>query len=124
MPHTPGPWQVQQLQHAHQELWLQIGYRDHDGASRGPICRINCPAEPMPDGVVAEIKYMATSNENQIANAKLIAAAPTMLELLEQVYSQAGNSAPAERRHALTPALRDTIRDLLNLLERFPLSRS
>lgn len=33
--------------------------------------------------------------------------------LLREVYSQAGNGAPAERRHALTPGLRDDIRDVL-----------
>lgn len=37
-----------------------------------------------------------------------------MRELLREVYTQAGNSAPAERRHVLTAELRDAIRDALN----------
>lgn len=31
--------------------------------------------------------------------------------MLREVYSQCGNHAPADRRHALTPAIRDRIRD-------------
>lgn len=34
-------------------------------------------------------------------------------EFLREVYRQAGNAAPANRRHALTPGLRDSIRDHL-----------
>ena len=33
--------------------------------------------------------------------------------LLAEVYRQVGNAAPAERRHALTPALRDDIRAIV-----------
>jgi hypothetical protein len=39
------------------------------------------------------------------------------LDLLRQVYEQAGNAAPAERRHVLTPGLRDSIRDCLKQAE-------
>ena len=37
----------------------------------------------------------------------------TAFALLREVYDQAGNSAPPQRRHALTPALRDRIRDFI-----------
>lgn len=74
MNHTPEPWVVQKLNNCRDELWLQIGYEKPDGTKWGPVCRINSPAEPMPDGVVAEIKHMATSNEQQEANAERIVA--------------------------------------------------
>ncbi len=67
---SPRPWEVQQLRHCDGRLWLQIGY-----SGRGPIVRINCTAEPMKQGVVCESKYMATSEEEQIANATLIVEA-------------------------------------------------
>lgn len=35
------------------------------------------------------------------------------IQLLREVYEQIGNHAPAERRHAVTPGLRDRIRDFL-----------
>lgn len=35
------------------------------------------------------------------------------LGLLSQAYAQIGNHAPAERRHAVTPGVRDAIRDFL-----------
>jgi hypothetical protein len=34
-------------------------------------------------------------------------------QLLRDVYKQIGNHAPAERRHAVTPGVRDAIRDYL-----------
>jgi hypothetical protein len=36
-----------------------------------------------------------------------------MHQLLASVYSQCGNHCSARQRHALTPAVRDSIRDLL-----------
>lgn len=46
-----------------------------------------------------------------------------LLELLKEVYRQCGNSAPAERRHALTPKIRDAIRDCLKQYNCFPLDK-
>ena len=44
---------------------------------------------------------------------KVIEAKNNMLALLGRVYREAGNSAPGFKRHALTPGLRDDIRDCL-----------
>ncbi len=98
---TPGPWCVQKLNHCDGELWLQIGYEKPDGTKWGPICRISSPAEPLPDGVVAEIKYMATSNANQLANARLIAAAPDLLAACEAAV--AADEAALEELYKLRP---------------------
>ncbi len=45
--------------------------------------------------------------------AALRAAGEKQRGLMLEVYLQAGNGAPAHRRHALTPGLRDDIRDLI-----------
>lgn len=44
---------------------------------------------------------------------EMIARLRCLEALLAEVYRQAGNSAPAERRHALTPGLRDSIRSIV-----------
>lgn len=44
------------------------------------------------------------------------------VERLVEVYSQCGNEAPAERRHALTPGIRDSIRDFLMTIKAWPKS--
>jgi len=108
--HTPGPWIVQQLNHSRSELWLQIGYEKSNGTQWGPVCRVNSPAEPMPDGVVAEIKYMATGNENQWANARLIAAAPHLLAACRMVVDDENltQSANEVLRDAIARATAET----------------
>lgn len=40
-------------------------------------------------------------------------------ELLKRVYSEVGNEAPEKRRHAMTPGLRDDIRDYLKSIGHF-----
>lgn len=47
--------------------------------------------------------------ENERLRARLAAAEALLIE----TYKQAGNAAPAERRHSLTPGLRDGIRDYI-----------
>jgi hypothetical protein len=71
--HTPGPWAVQRLSHARDELWLQVG----QASGR----------EPMPKGCVAELKYLVTPEDEQEANAHLMAAAPELLEALRPFAS-------------------------------------
>lgn len=44
---------------------------------------------------------------------EMIARIRALEALLQEVYKQAGNAAPAERRHALTPGLRDSIRSIV-----------
>lgn len=69
MKHTPGPWKVCHYSHINKEQWLGIlnGAFDitHNGASN--------PA------VVACSKYSAMTDEENLANARLISAAPDML---------------------------------------------
>lgn len=81
--HTPTPYEVQQLSHVDDQLWLQIGYK-----GRGPIVRINCEAEPMPEGIVAESKLMATSEEQQWANARFIVRACNSHDALVEIKQQ------------------------------------
>lgn len=44
----------------------------------------------------------------------------TPIWLLQEVWRQAGNDAPAGRRHALTGELRDNIRDYLKSIDALP----
>ena len=88
--HTPGPWEVQRLNHAEGDLWLQIGHR-REGRSVGPVCDL----PPSGNGLVppswtpvAALKYLVTSPEEQEANALLIAAAPDLLRELEALASR------------------------------------
>lgn len=74
--HTPGPWEVQKLNHADGDLWLQIG---HNGW--GPITGISGDEVKEPYcKPVAGMKYLTTSESEQWANARLIAAAPELYQ--------------------------------------------
>jgi len=82
--HTPGPWRINHHSHIYGELWLSVldGAFDitHNGA-----------AKPC---VVACSRYSAMSDEENLANARLIAAAPELLEALKeavQVCKSAGS---------------------------------
>jgi hypothetical protein len=73
---TPGPWETQKLDHVDGELWLQVGWKDRRGISWGPI---------------AELRNLVTSAEEQWANARLIAAAPELLEAAKQAVKREGD---------------------------------
>lgn len=82
MSHTPGPWEVHESTTVDGEFWCSIGY-----AGRGPITDIvgaegNHTQSFQP---VAGMKYLVTPVEQQRANAKLIAAAPEMLDMLKRL---------------------------------------
>ena len=67
--HTPGPWKVIRHHHVDDELWLSVN------------------REQATDGGwqwIAEIKYLVTAEAEQRANARLIAAAPDLLEVARQ----------------------------------------
>lgn len=68
--HTPGPWKVVRHHHVHGELWLSVNAATRsDGGYQW----------------IAEIRHLTTGEAEQLANAHLIAAAPAMLEALEEI---------------------------------------
>ena len=79
--YTPGPWKVNHHSHIHGEQWLSVldGAFDitHNGASK--------PC------VVADSKYSAMSDEENLANALLIASAPEMYEALWDIKRGVAN---------------------------------
>lgn len=92
--HTPGPWTIQKLFHAHDEIWLQIGWIEN-GREIGPIAEIVGGAvdgKPAFWHPVAELKHLIASEQEQFANARLIATAPEGLELARMVldYNELG----------------------------------
>lgn len=85
--HTKGPWKVNKHNHAEGELWLSIGTLE-----RGPVVDIPTgkafPPRMVYEGqLIAECKYLVTPDEEQWANARLCAAAPDLLDALEQILA-------------------------------------
>lgn len=77
MEHTPGPWEVHEHFHVDGEFWCSIGYNGFGPITdvvgeEGDKTRYYQP--------VAGMKYLVTPVKEQKANAKLIAAAPELLE--------------------------------------------
>lgn len=68
MSFTKGPWKVLKHEHIHGDLWLSVINGAWDITSNGA-------AEP---GVIADARYSAMSDEENLANAHLIAAAPEL----------------------------------------------
>ena len=75
MKHTPGPWKICRHNHRDGELWLTVvnGAWDltHNYAKHRDI--------------VADARFSAMSDEENEANARLIAAAPELLEALQKI---------------------------------------
>jgi hypothetical protein len=97
--YTKGKWEVQKLNHAEGELWLQIGV-----GGWGPICDIigekpSPPHTPMKWQGIADFKFLVTPEKEQEANARLIAAAPDLLEACKlaqvQIMLEIGNKNKA-----------------------------
>lgn len=61
--------------------------------------------------IVERLRDYETCHDGDIDEAASVIE--HMHGLLRLVYDQCGNDQPAMRRHALTPATRDSIRDLL-----------
>lgn len=119
--HTPGPWEVHEYNHVNGSLWLGIGEAiDHSG----PICDIVTTAHhhhPQYDidlakkhGIkkVAELQHLVTNEQEQWANAKLIAAAPelfTACMLAYKVFRKCTNDIYS-KEYATLSALRHVIK--------------
>lgn len=94
-PFTPGPWRVHQHDHMNGELWLSIGFHTHEGTDD-------------PDGrwigPVAELKYLIAREDEQWANARLIAAAPDLYAALSRLANEASGflSMADEQTHGHT----------------------
>lgn len=75
MPHTPGPWRV--------------GFdRKPYGIFVGPVGTDTTSRSAQPIGVVFRSQVRGPADEQE-ANARLIAAAPTLLEALERLLEEA-----------------------------------
>jgi hypothetical protein len=72
---TPGPWAIQQL---HRILW--VGTPKRNGQLDELILHIN-----------QDVSYKDEKKERNLANAKLIAAAPAMYDTLKAIAAWAGN---------------------------------
>ncbi len=94
--HTPGPWAVHEHGHANGEQWLSVlhGAWDitHNYASR--------------PGVVADAAHSAMSDATNLANARLIAAAPDLfyalkmcIQRIERPELSPGADVVLERSH-------------------------
>ena len=88
---TGGEWVVQRLTHCDDELWLQIGTAD----GFGPIMETSAGCAQPREGeehiqynkrgtqVLGTFRHLVTPNEEQIANAHLLAASKKLFEALE-----------------------------------------
>lgn len=88
MPHTPGPWEASK--------WRVTNYPDV--RARGVRMEVICDTA----------SNKATRTPENEANARLIAAAPTMLDALEHVLARAesyGDEFCAEEREMLAVVL-------------------
>ena len=99
--HTPGPWAVHEHGHANGEQWLSVlhGAWDvtHNYASR--------------PGVIADAAHSAMSDATNLANARLIAAAPELLEAVQELladfpmtYNRNSHEAMRKARAAIAKA--------------------
>lgn len=64
-----------------------------------------------PSQVVARLRDYSACHDGDVDEAANLIE--HMHDLLSRVYARCGNQCPAEQRHVLSPALRDSIRDLL-----------
>jgi hypothetical protein len=91
MTHTPGPWKVQALSVEGQEIIL----RTHGEMTIGA-----------PESyAVASVPLRHVSINGQLANARLIAAAPDMLEALKGILANFHESVTTAESLAEFPAL-------------------
>lgn len=77
---TPGPWGYRKTHTMSETAWYVITH--HDG--RGPVMDVGGSDL---NGQISEAKHLITNPEEIEANARLIAAAPDMYQLLEKMQN-------------------------------------
>jgi len=70
---TPAPWRVHKQEHARNELWLTV---------------LNGSIDVTHNKSIATNRYSALSDEENLANAHLIAASPDLYSALEAIIKQ------------------------------------
>ena len=73
--HTPGPWKIGRLIDKYEEQYLGVFNGEASEGEKTPA--------------VCILSRIADATETDAANARLIRAAPEMLDLLEEIYKGA-----------------------------------
>lgn len=101
--HTPGPWKHYVTHPLSGAVWFVV--TDKDGY--GPIIDVGGKDN---NGQIAEAKYLITDGNEIEANARLIAAAPELLEVLEAVDSKLTYLQKLWGKEGVTDGIVDQVR--------------
>jgi hypothetical protein len=95
--HTPAPWTASHSGYANAPIVIFAGSKAPNYKLRFPLSGVNAIAEVFHDE--------SPAHEEQVANARLIAAAPMLLRVMEQI-AEIGKATlegnPAERLYQVT----------------------